>query len=240
MNNNDENENDNINNNYNIFDVQSIEDQYSQSIMKENNFYHKPILSYSFNNENIFEIKEKDFDINVNEKDNKENVILNCENEKCKEVQEEIFQIEEDIQDLKKKILMIDKNYTEKFIDISSNLSKVCSKIDEIQPFINHYQGNNLEELNYETLNFYENKLMQLLLIVKKRTSEIELNIMNESIKIPDDNSNLCLICKKNLINCLIFPCNHVVICCYCANLTTKCPVCEKFIEYYDKIFLPN
>lgn len=49
-----------------------------------------------------------------------------------------------------------------------------------------------------------------------------------------------CGICKENDLNSIIRPCNHVCICCKCADTTLKCPLCFKFIEYIDKIYLPN
>ena len=52
-----------------------------------------------------------------------------------------------------------------------------------------------------------------LLLIVIKRISEIELNIMNDFIEIPHDNTNLFLIFKKNF---------NIIISWICDNLTTK------------------
>ena len=82
--------------------------------------------------------------------------------------------------------------------------------------------------------------LMDLLIKVKKKISEIEYDVMEGFINKPEDHTILCQICKENEINCFIHPCSHVCICCDCASHTVKCPICYKFIEYYDKIFLPN
>ena len=165
---------------------------------------------------------------------------LPCENEKCKEISLEIERIKEDCSDLEKKILIIDKTKTEDFIDISSKLSKVCKQIDELQPKIDHFQGINLGNLTFKQLENIEMNLMDLLIKVKKKISEIEYDVMEGFINKPEDHTILCQICKENEINCFIHPCSHVCICCDCASHTVKCPICYKFIEYYDKIFLPN
>ena len=193
--------------------------------------YEESYLNLSINNINPFHKSLND-----------QNILLNelCENEKCKEITLEIERIKEDCLDLEKKILIIDKSKTEDFIDISSKLSKVCKHIDELQPKIDHFQGINLGNLTFKQLENIEINLMKLLIKVKKKISEIEYDVMEGFINKPEDHTILCQICKENEINCFIHPCSHVCICCDCASQSIKCPVCHKFIEFYDKIFLPN
>jgi hypothetical protein len=193
--------------------------------------YEESYLNLSINNINPFHKSLND-----------QNILLNelCENEKCKEITLEIERIKEDCLDLEKKILIIDKTKTEDFIDISSKLSKVCKHIDELQPKIDHFQGINLGNLTFKQLENIEINLMKLLIKVKKKISEIEYDVMEGFINKPEDHTILCQICKENEINCFIHPCSHVCICCDCASQSIKCPVCHKFIEFYDKIFLPN
>jgi hypothetical protein len=193
--------------------------------------YEESYLNLSINNINPFHKSLND-----------QNILLNelCENEKCKEITLEIERIKEDCLDLEKKILIIDKTKTEDFIDISSKLSKVCKHIDELQPKIDHFQGINLGNLTFKQLENIEMNLMDLLIKVKKKISEIEYDVMEGFINKPEDHTILCQICKENEINCFIHPCSHVCICCECASQTVKCPICYKFIEFYDKIFLPN
>jgi hypothetical protein len=193
--------------------------------------YEDSYLNLSINNINPFHKSLND-----------QNILLNelCENEKCKEITLEIERIKEDCLDLEKKILIIDKTKTEDFIDISSKLSKVCKHIDELQPKIDHFQGINLGNLTFKQLENIEINLMKLLIKVKKKISEIEYDVMEGFINKPEDHTILCQICKENEINCFIHPCSHVCICCDCASQSIKCPVCHKFIEFYDKIFLPN
>ena len=193
--------------------------------------YEESYLNLSINNINPFHKSLND-----------QNILLNelCENEKCKEITLEIERIKEDCLDLEKKILIIDKTKTEDFIDISSKLNKVCKHIDELQPKIDHFQGINLGNLTFKQLENIEINLMKLLIKVKKKISEIEYDVMEGFINKPEDHTILCQICKENEINCFIHPCSHVCICCDCASQSIKCPVCHKFIEFYDKIFLPN
>ena len=193
--------------------------------------YEESYLNLSINNINPFHKSLND-----------QNILLNelCENEKCKEITLEIERIKEDCLDLEKKILIIDKTKTEDFIDISSKLSKVCKHIDELQPKIDHFQGINLGNLTFKQLENIEINLMKLLIKVKKKISEIEYDVMEGFINKPEDHTILCQICKENEINCFIHPCSHVCICCDCASQSIKCPACHKFIEFYDKIFLPN
>ena len=193
--------------------------------------YEESYLNLSINNINPFHKSLND-----------QNILLNelCENEKCKEITLEIERIKEDCLDLEKKILIIDKTKTEDFIDISSKLSKVCKHIDELQPKIDHFQGINLGNLTFKQLENIEINLMKLLIKVKKKISEIEYDVMEGFINKPEDHTILCQICKENEMNCFIHPCSHVCICCECASQTVKCPICYKFIEFYDKIFLPN
>ena len=193
--------------------------------------YEESYLNLSINNINPFHKSLND-----------QNILLNelCENEKCKEITLEIERIKEDCLDLEKKILIIDKTKTEDFIDISSKLSKVCKHIDELQPKIDHFQGINLGNLTFKQLENIEMNLMDLLIKVKKKISEIEYDVMEGFINKPEDHTILCQICKENEMNCFIHPCSHVCICCECASQTVKCPICYKFIEFYDKIFLPN
>jgi hypothetical protein len=197
---------------------------------EQNESYEDSYLNLSINN-----------NINPIHKSLTDQTILNeCENEKCKEMKLEIERIKEDCLDLEKKILIIDKTKTEDFIDISSKLSKVCKHIDELQPKIDHFQGINLGNLTFKQLENIEINLMKLLIKVKKKISEIEYDVMEGFINKPEDHTILCQICKENEINCFIHPCSHVCICCDCASQSIKCPVCHKFIEFYDKIFLPN
>ena len=193
--------------------------------------YEESYLNLSINNINPFHKSLND-----------QNILLNelCENEKCKEITLEIERIKEDCLDLEKKILIIDKTKTEDFIDISSKLSKVCKHIDELQPKIDHFQGINLGNLTFKQLENIEINLMKLLIKVKKKISEIEYDVMEGFITEPEDHTIFCQICKENVINCFIYPCSHVCICCDCASQNSKCPICYKFIEFYDKIFLPQ
>ena len=81
---------------------------------------------------------------------------------------------------------------------------------------------------------------MNLLIKVKKKIFEIEYDVMECFNNKGEDHTILCQISKENEINCFIHPFSHVCICCDCTSQSIKCPVCQKFIIFYDKIFLPN
>ena len=180
--------------------------------------------------------KESHFFINTNN-----SIILNnCQNEKCIENLEEIEKMNEKINSLEKRILILDKQKAEEFFEISSKLNKVCKNIDTLQPLLDSYQGINLGHLSYENLAKVEINLMRLLIKVRHSVSKIESAVMKKIIPKPEDNTTLCKKCEVNNINCLLHPCSHVVLCVDCTTQSTRCPVCHKFIDYYDKIYLPN
>lgn len=163
-----------------------------------------------------------------------------CPNQKCKEILLDIERTQDDIEDLEKKLLMIDKAKTEEFIDISDKLTKVCKEIDELQPATEVYQGKNLEHENYEGLAKIENNLIKLLGKVKNKINNIEIGVLKDSIPKPVDRSTICIQCENNEIDCLLYPCMHLIMCSECVKGTLKCPFCLKYIEYYEKIYLPN
>jgi hypothetical protein len=55
-----------------------------------------------------------------------------------------------------------------------------------------------------------------------------------------EDLESKCRKCNEKEMNSIIRPCNHVCICSQCAQETLKCPICFKFIDYVDRIYLPN
>ena len=58
---------------------------------------------------------------------------ISCTNKKCLETNKEIEQLKEDCEDMEKKLSLLVKTKTEEFIEISSKLTKVCKKIDDLQ-----------------------------------------------------------------------------------------------------------
>lgn len=188
------------------------------------------------------QFKEQMVDINSNYTSSA-NLFLNktdtCQNEKCIENLNEIEKINDECIYLEKKIMLLDKSKSEEFFDIMNKLTKVSKNIDELQPLIDSYQGINLNSLPYENLVKIEINLMKLLVKVRVKISKIEYEIIKGIRTKPEDNTIICDGCKVNEINCLLHPCSHVVLCENCAKETTKCPICSKFIEYYDKIYLP-
>ena len=168
---------------------------------------------------------------------------ISCTNKKCLETNKEIEQLKEDCTDMEKKLSILVKTKAEEFIEISSKLTKVCKKIDDLQLSLEIYMDKELtgfEKYDYKTLANAESNLMKLLIKVKNKISNIEYGVINGNIELPEDESLKCKKCKENQINCLLYQCEHMALCCECVKSTTKCPICFKFIDYYDKIFLPN
>ncbi len=168
---------------------------------------------------------------------------ISCTNKKCLETNKEIEQLKEDCEDMEKKLSILVKTKTEEFIEISSKLTKVCKKIDELQLSLEIYLDKELtgfDKYDYKTLANAESNLMKLLIKVKNKISNIEYGVMNGNAVLPPDESLKCNKCKENDIDCLLYPCEHLCLCCECVKVSTKCPICFKFIDYYDKIFLPN
>ena len=167
---------------------------------------------------------------------------ITCTNKKCLETNKEIEQLKEDCLNMEKKLSALVKTKSEEFIEISGKLTKVCKKIDDLQLNLGIYidKETNFEKYNYKTLANAESNLMKLLIKVENKISNIEYGIINGNGELPKDESLKCIKCKDNQINCLIYPCEHIVICCDCVKALTKCPMCFKTIEKYEKIFLPN
>jgi hypothetical protein len=166
-----------------------------------------------------------------------------CTNKKCLETNKEIEQLKLDCLEMEKKLSILVKTKSEEFIEISSKLTKVCKKIDDLQLSLEIYLDKELtgfEKYDYKTLANAESNLMKLLIKVKNKISNIEYGVINGNVELPEDESLKCSKCNKNQINCLLYPCEHMALCCDCVKSTVKCPICFKFIEYYDKVFLPN
>ena len=168
---------------------------------------------------------------------------FSCTNKKCLETNNEIQNLKEDCSDMEKKISMLVKSKAEEFIEISDKLTKVCKNTDELKLNLDIYLNQEIEDLqkyDYKTLAEAELNLMKLLIKVKNKISNIEYGILNGN-EIPKKNNSMkCFKCGENEINILTYPCEHLILCEQCVRVSAKCPLCYKFIEYYDKVFLPD
>lgn len=171
---------------------------------------------------------------------NNQPLLLLCENEKCIEASSEIEKIEEDCQYIEKKIHLIDKAKSEEFFEISTKLSNVCKNINELRTQLEGYDGENLSNFSYDQLSSMELNLMSLLTNVRKRESQMEKEFIAKKRPIPEDKSKKCRECQMKDLDCILSPCSHVVMCIDCAERSIKCPICLKYIEYYDKVYLPE
>ena len=236
-------------------------DNYCESI--EDSLYMEQSKSNKNNNNRIIDQKEEEKNKNIKKQKPKKSKnklsfsssnysgsILSqnsdefsCTNKKCLETNKEIEQLKEDCADMEKKLAILVKTKTEEFIEISSKLTTVCKKIDDLQLSLEIYLEKELtgfDKYDYKVLANAESNLMKLLIKVKNKISNIEYAAINGNIQLPEDESLKCPKCKENQINCLLYPCEHMALCCDCVKSTVKCPICYKMIEYYDKVYLPN
>lgn len=236
-------------------------DNYCESI--EDSLYMEQSKSNKNNNNRIIDQKEEERNKNIKKQKPKKSKnklsfsssnysgsILSqnsdefsCTNKKCLETNKEIEQLKEDCADMEKKLAILVKTKTEEFIEISSKLTTVCKKIDDLQLSLEIYLEKELtgfDKYDYKVLANAESNLMKLLIKVKNKISNIEYAAINGNIQLPEDESLKCPKCKENQINCLLYPCEHMALCCDCVKSTVKCPICYKMIEYYDKVYLPN
>ena len=236
-------------------------DNYCESI--EDSLYMEQSKSNKNNNNRIIDQKEEERNKNIKKQKPKKSKnklsfsssnysgsILSqnsdefsCTNKKCLETNKEIEQLKEDCADMEKKLAILEKTKTEEFIEISSKLTTVCKKIDDLQLSLEIYLEKELtgfDKYDYKVLANAESNLMKLLIKVKNKISNIEYAAINGNIQLPEDESLKCPKCKENQINCLLYPCEHMALCCDCVKSTVKCPICYKMIEYYDKVYLPN
>ena len=152
---------------------------------------------------------------------------ISCTNKKCLETNKEIEQLKEDCEDMEKKLSILVKTKTEEFIEISSKLTKVCKKIDELQLNLEIYLDKELtgfDKYDYKTLANAESNLLKLLIKVRNKISNIEYGVMNGNTTLPKDESLKCNKCKEKDIDCLLYPCEHLSLCCDCVKISTKCP----------------
>lgn len=236
-------------------------DNYCESI--EDSLYMEQSKSNKNNNNRIIDHKEEERNKNIKKQKPKKSKnklsfsssnysgsILSqnsdefsCTNKKCLETNKEIEQLKEDCADMEKKLAILVKTKTEEFIEISSKLTTICKKIDDLQLSLEIYLDKELtgfDKYDYKVLANAESNLMKLLIKVKNKISNIEYAAINGNIQLPEDESLRCPKCKENQINCLLYPCEHMALCCDCVKSTVKCPICYKMIEYYDKVYLPN
>ena len=80
---------------------------------------------------------------------------FSCTNKKCLETNKEIEQLKEDCADMEKKLAILVKTKTEEFIEISSKLTTICKKIDDLQLSLEIYLDKELtgfDKYDYKVL----------------------------------------------------------------------------------------
>lgn len=204
--------------NMDLFNGEENEDYYEHMYEESLEFSQKYITSSSINSN--------------------KNINPECNNSNCENISNEINKLKEECLNLENKCILIDYVKSEQLFEISEKISTLNKVVNNIIDSIENYEGEGLEELTYDKLTEIEMSLLKLLTKVKMRMAKLENDILKGVGGIAQ--SFTCIICKKLDINCVIKPCKHVCICLECVTNTLKCPICFKYIEYYDKVFLPN
>jgi hypothetical protein len=221
--------------------------------MKRNNFDNKPI---NIGNEFNIDI-EDDYDYYQTENINDENIDLGhsivnelqpresylysnqCEKENCINVANEIGKLCDECLNLEHKCILIDHIQSKSLLESTERVSELNKTIINMIDVVDNHEGEGLDECSYPKLTKLEMNLLKLLTKVKTRISTLEYDIVTG--KKEDYRDDLvCAVCRKINVNCVVRPCNHLCLCCDCVKNILKCPMCNKFIEYFDKVFLPN
>jgi hypothetical protein len=162
-----------------------------------------------------------------------------CDNENCINIANEINKLCDECLNLEHKCILIDHVQSKSLLEMTEKITEMNQKLVQMIDTVENYEGDGLDGCSYPKLMKIENSLMKLLTKVKVRISQLEYDIIigkKEDYLEP----TLCNQCKKSCVNCVLRPCNHVCLCIECVKNLLKCPMCNKIIEYFDKVYLPN
>lgn len=104
---------------------------------------------------------------------------------------------------------------------------------------LNHfYENKNLEKFLKEEVDKF-NDYYNIQKIIERQNFQIENELTY--LKELEDNkfSSICLCCKKNFRNVILFPCSHFIFCNVCSKeilLCGECPICNVKIEDYKHV----
>jgi hypothetical protein len=164
--------------------------------------------------------------------------LSHCENETCVSTTNEINKLCDECLNLEHKIILMDHYQSKTLLEMTEKISELNTQILKMIDTVENNEGDGLDSLEYPQLTKMENNLLKLLQKVKNKISNIEFDIVSGKKVVYEDLT--CTQCKKVDINCVLRPCGHVCLCIDCVKNLLKCPICNNFIEYFDKVFLPN
>lgn len=99
-----------------------------------------------------------------------------CNNDECIQIFSEINTLEDEISNLDEKILLMENQNLEKLIEVSKNKNEIRKKKSFYQMNLELYENESdlLNSLDYQNLTILENKMLNLLVKVKQRISEVK------------------------------------------------------------------
>lgn len=100
---------------------------------------------------------------------------LSCSNKKCIETAEEVEQLTEECNDLEQKCILIDYSRSEELLNLSDKISLISSNVQNLIDSIEIYEGDSLDNLQYENLTKIEINLLNLLIKVKRKISKVNI-----------------------------------------------------------------
>ena len=128
------------------------------------------------------------------------------------------------IQDLERKQEILNVRTRDHNNEMKIEKDKNIRLNSELEMERGKYNRNNLKKLDPNKLD----ELMDECIDHVKR-------IRNEK---NDRNSHyFCIICCSNIKDCLLFPCQHLILCTKCSNKIYRCPVCQSKITKRIKCF---
>jgi hypothetical protein len=133
----------------------------------------------------------------------------------------------------------MDHHQSKSLLEMTEKLSDLNKNIIDMIDTVEHHEGEALEELTYPELTKLEMNLLKLLTKVKTKVSMLEYDIVSGK-KVDHVEDTVCSQCRTAQADCVLRPCSHVCLCMDCVKNLLKCPMCNKFIEYFDKVYLPN
>jgi hypothetical protein len=163
-----------------------------------------------------------------------------CDNESCNNITTEINKLCEECLNLEHKCILMDHYQSKSLLEMTENISELNKSIISMLDIVEAHEGEALDDLDYPKLTKVEMNLLKLLTKVKTKISILEYDIINGTTSTDNYDDMICIQCRSVNINCVLRPCNHVCLCIDCVKNLLKCPMCNKFIEYFDKVYLPN
>ena len=135
--------------------------------------------------------------------------------------------LKEGYDELKDKFERIQSEYSQSIMELRCNL-------DQSESDLARLRGETLDDLDLNELASLEKEIMSSL----KNLQTLKQETIQNMIKKEVSTSYLCVVCRKNFMDVLVRPCQHISLCEKCLPSVTRCPICCCTIDSVVKIFL--